>query len=147
MSDTLVQIRKRSLPELLVSDTGKERIVGGRWSLQRVADRLIRCPWWHTMDDLARFVYGTTGKLQRVNARKHIPSQRNFMLNSLEQPIVTMYGERGRIRQVKLYQRENPDEEILLRAELERLRDRKEVSINRFEALERQFLLPLSGGR
>ena len=92
------------------------------------------------MDDIARVVYGTTGKVNRDNTRKHIPAQRRFMLHS-EQPIVTQYGERGRIVRIKIYNPTDAQDRDLLSADLENAKDRNEINEKRYEALRKIFLL------
>ena len=102
----IVKIRKIEPPAIYKTKRGKERLVGGRWNMLRVAEFLKSKKTWQTMDDLARFVYGSTCPAHRDNARKHIPSQRRYMLDK-DMPIVTEYGPRGMIVRVKLYDQNN----------------------------------------
>jgi hypothetical protein len=110
--------------------------------MHHVAEYLIEDPKWHHLDDLARVVYGSVTKTYRDNARKHIPAQRRFMLNSLEQPIVTHYCERGRIVKIKLYNKLDEADRMRLKMELDRALERKELSEHRYEVLLHHFLLP-----
>lgn len=144
MSNTNVPVPKRekALPEWYFDKKGNHKgFRGGRWNMKRVAEFLVDNPNWQTIDDLARVVYGTVKKTDRENVRKHIPAQRNFMLNSLEKPIVTQYGERGRIARVKLYNKTSENDRVMLKMELDRARDRKEMSEKRYDDLVRVFLL------
>lgn len=141
-STKLTIVRKHKLPEWVSDEKGKQRgLRGGRWNMQRVAEFLVENPSWQTMDDLARAIYGTNSKTNRENVRKHIPPQRRFMAYSLEQPIVTQYGERGRIFRIKLYNPTDPTDRMLLRIELDRAKDNKEISEKRYETLLSLFLL------
>lgn len=141
MADPVAIVRKNKLPEWRVDDKGRQQYrLSGRWSMQRVAEFLVANPSWQTMDDIARVVYGTTGKVNRDNTRKHIPAQRRFMLHS-EQPIVTQYGERGKIMRIKIYSPTDMQDRELLSTDLENSKDRKEISEKRYEALRKIFLL------
>ncbi len=122
-------------------DTKGRRRLGGRWNLYRVAEFLQQNPTWQAVDDLARVVYGLNSKKTRDNVRKHIPSQRRYMLNALELPIITRYGERGRIMAVKLYSSRLNNDKILLRMDLDRYRERKELTEQRYDDLLRIFML------
>lgn len=122
-------------------DTKGRRRLGGKWNTFRVAELLQGNPIWQTVDDLARVVYGLNSPSNRGNVRKHIPTQRRYMLNSLELPIVTRYGARGKIMAVKIYNRNNDNDRVLLRMDLDRLRDRNEVTQDRYDNLLRIFML------
>jgi hypothetical protein len=110
--------------------------------MQRIAEYLIEVPAWRTVDDLARVVYGTTSKTLRVTVRKHIPAQRRFMIFSLDQPFVTDYGERGKIKAIKIYDRTNEHDRGLLKSELDRLLERREITDSRYEHLVKTYSLP-----
>lgn len=145
MPDTVpVRVRERKLPDVVMDDKGRWKIQGGRWSQKRIAEYLLAHPIWQSMDDLARVVYGTTSVTLRENVRKHIPKQRTYQLHILEQPIITKYGPRGLIMSIKTFDRTVADDQELLRLELVRARDRKEMTEQRFQALEQLFLLPSS---
>jgi hypothetical protein len=141
MSDTNVaKIRKIEPPVVFKTKGGKERLVGGRWNMLRVAELLQAKKTWQTMDDIARFVYGSTNQTHRDNTRKHIPSQRRYMLNK-DTPIVTEYGPRGMIVRVKIYDRNNDDDNVKFDTEIGKARDKKEITERRYEDLVRLFLL------
>ena len=81
MTDAHVgKVRKVEPPDIYTKN-GKERLVGGRWNMLRVAELITTKKVWQTMDDIARFVYGSTSQTHRDNTRKHIPSQRRYMLD------------------------------------------------------------------
>lgn len=141
-SDSVVKIREHKPPEWFVDSKGRKHLKG-KWNHQRVAEFLVENPSWQTVDDLARVIYGFAGKVQRVNVRKHIPAQRRYMLNSLEQPIITQFGERGRIFRVKLYNKVDEFDRILLKMELDKALQRKELSDKRYDDLKNIFLLPM----
>lgn len=138
----LTIVRERKLPEWQTTDKGEYRLSGGRWSLQRVAEFLISNPTWQTVDDLARVVYQTNTKSNRKKVRSRISKQRNFMRDSLEQPFVTMYGSNGQIMKIKLFNKIDENDRAMLRIELDKARDQKELSENRYESLLNIFLLP-----
>ena len=141
MSDTnIAKIRKIEPPVIYKTKRGKERLVGGRWNMFRVAEFLGAKNTWQTMDDLARFVYGSTSPTHRDNARKHIPSQRRYMLDK-DTPIVTDYGPRGRIMRVKIYDQHIDEDKIRFEIEIGRARDKKEITERRYDDLVRLFLL------
>lgn len=146
MSDDtkITKLRQQTLPEWNYDKKGRQRLQG-RWNMQRVAEYLITKPEWHTVDDLARVVYGTTSKTLRMNVRKHIPAQRRHMIFSMDQPFVTSYGERGKIRSIKLYNRTNDYDRSLLKIELDRLLERKEITDVRYEHLVKTYSLPKGG--
>jgi hypothetical protein len=123
-----------------IDHKGRRRL-GGRWNTYRVAELLKGSLNWQTVDDLARIVYGLNSPTNRSNVRRHIATQRRYMLNSLELPLVTRYGERGRIAAVKMYDRTLDEDRILLRMDLDRLRDRNEVTQDRYDTLLRIFML------
>lgn len=133
--------RKHALPEWQLTKTGQMRLQGGRWNMERVAEFLAANPFWHTPDDLARLIYGTSNKKNRDNVRKHIPAQRRYMLNSLEKPIVTRYAHRGRIERIKFYDSTSEEDRAALKIELDRLLDRKEVTDKRYSSLLQVFRL------
>jgi hypothetical protein len=138
----LVDPNRKRLGTFVEDSKGRRRL-GGRWNLYRVAEFLQGKPTWQTVDDLAYFVYGTRTPTTRDNVRKHVPAQRRYMLNSLEIPIVTRYGERGRIMAIKIYRNNSGSEEdrALLRMDLDRLRERNEITQQRYDNLLRIFLL------
>lgn len=138
----LTILRERKLPEWQTNAKGEYRLSGGRWVLQRVAEFLIANPTWQSMDDLARVVYQVNTKTNRARVRKKISRQRNFMRDSLEQPFVTMYGSGGKIMKIKLFNKTDENDRAMLRVELEKARDQKELSENRYESLLNIFLLP-----
>jgi hypothetical protein len=141
MSDTnVVKIRKIEPPAIYKTKNGRERLVGGRWNMLRVAEYLMAKKTWQTMDDLARFVYGSTNQTHRDNARKHIPSQRRYMLDK-DTPIVTDYGPRGMIVRVKIYDQNKEEDKIRFQTEIGRARDKKEITERRYDDLVRLFLL------
>lgn len=142
MSDTNVaKIRKVEPPDIYKTKRGKERLVGGRWNMLRVSEFLqSRRVNWQTIDELARFVYGSTSSTFRDNTRKHIPSQRRYMLDR-DTPIITDYGPRGRIVRVKIYDKHKEEDQIKFQLEITRARDKKEISERRYEDLVRLFLL------
>ncbi len=142
MSDTnaVAKVRKIEPPAVIKTRNGKERLLGGRWNMLRVAEQLEAKKTWQTMDDLARFVYGTTNVTHRDNTRKHIPAQRRYMLDK-DTPIVTDYGPRGMIVRVKLYDRNNEDDKVKFQTEIGKARDKKEISERRYDDLVKLFLL------
>lgn len=139
-SSTIIDPKRKRLGQWSEDSKGRRRL-GGRWNLYRVAELLKSMPRWMSVDDLARVVYGTVSPTNRDNTRKHIPAQRRYMLNSLELPIVTRYGERGRIMAVKMYNRTLDEDKILLKMDLDRFLVRKELTEERYEVLHRIFLL------
>lgn len=140
MNDFIMKSTERSPREWREERNGK-RNLGGRWDMRRVSEWLCTNPQWQTVDDIARVVYGTTGKRNRDNVRRHISRQRAFMLDKQQTPIVTDYGERGVIMAIKIYDWRLEQDRARLRFELQRARDRKELSEDRFNALEKIFLL------
>lgn len=128
--------RKRKAPEWLVSSNGKKKQLSlSRWNMERVAEIFTNEPdVSFDMGQLARLIYGHNGKTNRDNTRKHIPLQRNYMMARLL-PIITQYGPRGVIESVKLYDRTALNDRRNLYAELNRLRLRKELSEERYDAL------------
>lgn len=142
MSDStnVVKIRKVEPPAIYKTKRGKERLVGGRWNKLRVAEFLNDKKTWQTMDELARFVYGSTNPRNRDNARKHIPTQRRYMLDK-DTPIVTDYGPRGIIMRVKFYDKNKEDDKVKFETEIGKARDKKEISERRYDDLVRLFLL------
>jgi hypothetical protein len=130
------------LPEWRVTAGGKRKHLGGRWNKERIAEVLIEDRQKEfSMDDLARLVYGSTSKKQRDNVRKHIPAQRNHMMARLT-PFVTRYGPRGTIESIKLYEADEPEDVRSLSVEINRLRDRREITHERYEQLRRILSLP-----
>jgi hypothetical protein len=141
MSDANVaKIRKVEPPAIYKTKHGKESLVGGRWHMLRVSEFLRSKKTWQTMDDLARFVYGSTNQTRRDNARKHIPAQRRYMLDK-DMPIVTEYGPRGMIVRIKIYDRNKDDDKVKFQTEIGKAKDKKEISERRYEDLVRMFLL------
>jgi len=141
MSDTNVaKIRNVEPPAIFKTKTGKDRLIGGRWNKLRVSEFLLTKKTWQTMDDLARFVYHSTNPRNRDNARKHIPSQRRYMLNK-DIPIVTEYGPRGMIVRVKIYDQGKDDDKVKFQTEIGKARDKKEITERRYDDLVRLFLL------
>jgi hypothetical protein len=131
-----------SLPVWRVSPDGKKKNLGGRWNMQRIEEILIESRnKKFSMDDLARLVYGSTSLLYRDRVRKHIPAQRNHMMAKLV-PFVTSYGARGRIEAIKLYDSNETDDRERLSSELERLRFRNEISVERYTKLRDVLSLP-----
>lgn len=142
MSDQPIDIKRHRLPEWRMANQGKRKHLGGRWSTERVAEELRDHPDREfTMDDLARLVFGSTSKTNRDKVRKHIPLQRNYMMGRFC-PIITRYGSRGVIDTVKLYQFDAPEDIRLMTEELERLRDRKEITEDRYLQLRMLLRLP-----
>lgn len=141
MPDTsIAKIRKIEPPAIYKTKTGKERLVGGRWSMMRVAEFIKVKKTWQTMDDLARFVYGCTNTTHRDSTRKHVPAQRRYMLDN-DTPFVTEYGPRGMITRIKIYDGNNEDDKVKLQIEISKARDKKEISERRYEDLVKLFLL------
>jgi len=140
---TTVDIKRAvKLPEWRVSANGKKKSLGGRWNMQRIEEVLTESRRKKfTMDDLARLVYGSTSENYRNNVRKHVPAQRNHMMAKLN-PLVTYYGARGRIDGVKLYESNEPDDRDKLSAELQRLRSRNEITVERYQKLRDVLSLP-----
>jgi hypothetical protein len=136
----IIDPNRKRLGEWQEDHKGRRRL-GGRWNLFRMAELLQGNPHWQTVDDLARVVYGSNSPKNRDNVRKHIPAQRRYMLNSLELPIVTRYGERGRIMAIKMYSSGLENDKVLLKMDLDRLRDRKEITDSRYNNLLRIFML------
>ena len=136
----IAKIRKVEPPAIYKTKYGKERLAGGRWNMLRVSEFLKSKKTWQTMDDVARFVYGSTNATRRDNARKHIPSQRRYMLNN-DCPFVTEYGPRGIIVRVKLYDHAQDDDRVKFQTEISKARDKKEISERRYEDLVKLFLL------
>ncbi len=122
--------------------TGKNRTLAGRWSRERVADLLKDTPNHEfSVQELAKLVYGTNGKTNRDNARKHITVQRIYMMAQLT-PFVTKYGPRGVIESIKLYVATEHDDREKMESELRRMEDRKEMSAERIEKLRTVLSLP-----
>jgi hypothetical protein len=137
---SIAKIRKIEPPAIVRTKHGKERLMGGRWNKLRVTEFLNDKKTWQTMDELARFVYGSTNPRNRDNARKHIPAQRRYMLDK-DTPIVTDYGPRGIIMRVKIYDKNKEDDKVRFEIEIGRARDKKEISQRRYDDLVRLFLL------
>src|SRR5262245_9508650 len=66
----ITKIRKVEPPAIYKTKYGKERLAGGRWNMLRVSEFLKAKKTWQTMDDIARFVYGSTNSTHRDNTRK-----------------------------------------------------------------------------
>jgi hypothetical protein len=88
-------------------------------------------------------VYGTNTQTYRDNVRKHLPTQRSYMLG-LMRPFITEYGPRGIINSIKFYEKDNADDRHLLSTELERLLHRNELSHDRYTKLRLVLSLPAS---
>jgi hypothetical protein len=141
MSGTAItKIRKTEPPAVFKTKNGNERLTGGRWHKMRVAEFLDKKKTWQSMDDLARFVYGSVTVTYRENSRKHIPSQRRYMLDQ-DTPIVTEYGPRGVIVRVKIYDQNNDDDKVKFQTEISKARDKKEISERRYDQLVSLFLI------
>lgn len=142
MPDTAVaKVRKIEPPAVIKLKGGRERLVGGRWNMLRASEYLKAKSLWLTVDDLARFIYGSTSSTHRDNVRKHIPAQRRYMLDK-DTPIVTDYGPRGTIMRVKIFDKGLADDCVKFQAEIDRAKDRKEISERRYNDLVTLFLLP-----
>jgi hypothetical protein len=121
---------------------GKRRTLGGRWDKARIAQVLEEArSKKFSLADLAKLVYGTNGPTNRDNVRKHLPSQRNYML-SLMKPFVTEYGPRGMIATIKFYEKDSADDRNSLNIELSRLVHRNELSHDRYMKLCTVLSLP-----
>jgi hypothetical protein len=137
MTDTT----ERQVPEVrrprlrLWRGEGKRRTLGGRWDKVRIAEVLEETrAKKHSLDDLARLVYGANTPTYRDNVRKHLPTQRNYMLG-LMKPFITTYGPRGVVEGIKFYEKDNADDRDALNAELNRLVHRNELSHDRYMKL------------
>jgi hypothetical protein len=141
MVDNAVDIRRTHLRRLHTDARGKQHL-GGRWSMERIAQFLLERPHKRfTLDDLARFVYGTTSKKYRDNVRKHIPAQRNHMLARMT-PFITEYGPRGVILGIKVYEQDVDQDRTELGKEVDRLYLRGEVTRERYLKLCDVLRLP-----
>ena len=110
--------------------------------MERVAQYLIESRTIKlSLDHIARLVYGTTSKKYRDNVRKHIPAQRNHMLARMT-PFVTIYGPRGTIEAIKLYDPEQEQDRQNLTTELDRLLHRGEITSDRYQKLCQILQLP-----
>jgi hypothetical protein len=132
--------RTPRVPQWQYDPRGRQRL-NGRWNKERIAEWLAGKSYWQSCDDIARVVYGSTSETRRVNVRRHIPAQRRYMLFELQQPIITRYGPRGTIMAVKIYNPTSEDDKIILRTELDRARDREELSHQHHQRLLNVFLL------
>ena len=140
MAESPVKKREYNPPAWVIGPRGKQRLAIGRWNMIRVSEYLQNHPTWHTLDDLARVVYGSTGKIHRDNVRKHIPSQRRYM--RLNMPIVTRYSSHdGRIQAIKLYNPGDQNDRDALAIELEKMRARKEITEDTYQRLRTLWLL------
>jgi hypothetical protein len=136
-----VDIRRTSLRKWHTNAKGKQHL-GGRWSMERIAEILIESRHKRfSLDDLAYVVYGTTGKKFRDNVRKHIPAQRNHMLARMV-PFVTFYGPRGMLTGIKLYEPDEEEDQLILSIELERLHHRGEITKDKYEKMRQILRLP-----
>ena len=123
---------------------GRKRTLGGRWDKARVAEVLEEArSKKFSLADLAKLVYGTNAQTYRENARKHLPTQRSYMLG-LMKPFITEYGPRGIIDSIKFYEKDNADDRDALNAELSRLVHRNELSHDRYKKLCTVLSLPAS---
>jgi hypothetical protein len=142
MSEQLPDVRRPRLRQW--RGDGRKRTLGGRWDKARVAEVLEEArSRKFTLTDLAKLVYGTNTQTYRDNTRKHLPSQRSYML-SLMKPFVTEYGPRGVINSVKFYEKDNADDRDALNVELSRLLHRNELSHDRYVKLCSVLSLPAS---
>ena len=140
MSDSnIVKIRKVEPPMIYKTKRGKERLSGGRWNMLRVAEFMTAKLVWYSVDDIARFVYGSNTATFRDNTRKHIPSQRRYMLDK-DTPIITDYGQRGRIVRVKIYDKHKEEDQIKFQREIARALEKKDITERRYDDLVRLFL-------
>jgi hypothetical protein len=122
--------------------SGARRTLAGRWDKARIAQAIEETPHKKfTLGELAKLVYGSNTQSSRENARKHLPSQRTYML-SLMKPFVTEYGPRGVIENIKFYEKDNSDDRAALSAELARLLHRNELSQDRYDKLRIALSLP-----
>ena len=141
MTDQPIDIRRQHLRRWHTDARGKQHL-GGRWSMERVAQYLIESRTIKlSLDHIARLVYGTTSKKYRDNVRKHIPAQRNHMLARMT-PFVTIYGPRGTIEAIKLYDPEQEQDRQSLTMELDRLLHRGEITSDRYQKLCQILQLP-----
>lgn len=128
------EIKRQHAPPawILRPDGSKQQLEKARWNMERIAELFVESPNENfTVDHLARLVYGSNGKKNRENIRKHIPLQRNYMMSRLS-PIITRYGAKGRIMSVKLYDRTLDEDRRTMMEELDRLRSRKELTEERY---------------
>jgi hypothetical protein len=140
MSEQQLDIRRPRLRKWHI--VGRKRTLGGRWDKARIAEVLEESRnKKFTLVDLAMLVYGTNTQTYRENARKHLPTQRSYML-SLMKPFITEYGPRGIINSVKFYEKDNADDRDSLNAELSRLVHRNELSHERYQKLCSVLSLP-----
>ena len=140
--DKAVAKRHVTPPAWLMRPNGeKKQLEKARWNVERIAEIFIDEPnTIFEVDDIARLVYGSTGKRNRENVRKHIPAQRTYMLSRLT-PIITRYGARGRIISAKLYEKTGLDDRRTMLEELDRLRSRKELTEERYGQMRKIFEL------
>jgi len=141
MTDAVAK-RHVTPPAWLMRPNGeKKQLEKARWNVERIAEIFIDEPnTVFEVDDIARLVYGSTGKRNRENVRKHIPAQRTYMLSRLT-PIITRYGARGRIISVKLYEKTGLDDRRTMLEELDRLKSRKELTEERYGQMRKIFEL------
>jgi hypothetical protein len=126
---------------LMRSDGRKKQLEKARWNVERIAEIFVDDPSTEfTVDEIARLVYGSNGKRNRENVRKHIPTQRTYMLSRLI-PIITRYGARGRIMSVKKYEKTELDDKRTFLEELDRLKSRKELTDDRYDHMRKIFEL------
>jgi hypothetical protein len=138
---TSIDIKRPRLRRYHVDAKGHQHL-GGRWSKERIRILLIEnYNKKFSLDELARFVYGTTSPRYRDNVRKHIPTQRNYMLARMT-PFVTHYGARGLIQSVKLYRQDEEQDRLNLTEELDRLLLRGELTRDRYEKIAELLRLP-----
>ena len=138
----LPDVRRHRLREW--RGNGRKRTLGGRWDKARIAEVLEETrSKKFTLVDLAKLVYGSNTPTYRDNARKHLPTQRSYMLG-LMKPFVTEYGPRGIINSVKFYEKDSADDRDALSSELNRLLHRNELSHDRYQKLCSVLSLPAS---
>ena len=141
MSETIPDINRPRMRDW--RGNGRKRTLGGRWDKARVAELLEEeRNRKFTLDDLARLIYGTNTQTNRDSVRKHLPTQRGYML-SLMRPFVTDYGPRGTIISIKFYEKDNAGDAEALSAELRRLVRRNELSHDRYQKICAVLSLPL----
>jgi len=114
----------------------------GRWNNHRVAEQLTKDPTTWSLDKLAYLVYGATCQSHRNKIKKRLAGLRRYMLLALETPFVTFYGDHGTIKGIRLYNHQVEDDRIALGIELRKAKAAGEISVQRFDALNEQLLLP-----
>jgi len=141
-NDNRVAKRHVTPPAWLMRPNGeKKQLEKARWNVERISEIFVDEPnTVFTVDDIARLVYGSNGKKNRENVRKHIPAQRTYMLSRLT-PIITRYGARGKIMSIKLYEKSGLEDRRTMLEELDRLKSRKELTEERYGQMRKIFEL------